>query len=109
MFVGSPPAPIVWGGLRNIALASHVAASIADFPGAPAYMRIRYSCLAVSQLNYILGDTGRSFVVGQGDNWPLQPHSREAFCRMDALPLTCSAGRFEMAPPNQNVCTIPRS
>ena len=31
-------------------------------------------CFAKKQLGYILGDTGRSFVVGFGKNPPQRPH-----------------------------------
>ena len=31
---------------------------------------------ATKQIDYILGDTGRSFVVGFGKNPPVRPHHR---------------------------------
>ena len=31
---------------------------------------------AESQINYMLGDGGRNYVVGFGDDYPLQPHHR---------------------------------
>jgi Glycosyl hydrolase family 9 len=37
-------------------------------------------CFAVSQINYVLGDAGRSFMVGFGKNPPLRPHHRNAAC-----------------------------
>ena len=36
--------------------------------------------LATDQLGYALGDTGRSFVVGFGKNYPKQPHHRSSSC-----------------------------
>ena len=51
-------AQVVWGSLRNMGLGASVATSVADFPGAPDFLTTRYGCLAASQLNYILGDTG---------------------------------------------------
>jgi len=32
--------------------------------------------LGKSQINYMLGDSGRSYVVGFGNNPPTQPHHR---------------------------------
>jgi Glycosyl hydrolase family 9 len=81
----------VWGGLRNIALSVHIATAVADFDGAPPYLATRFGCLAASQLNYILGDTGLSFVIGHGMNYPRQAHSREAFCAMDASAASCNS------------------
>ena len=33
-----------------------------------------------SQINYALGSTGRSFVVGIGNNPPIRPHHSDASC-----------------------------
>ena len=85
---------IVWGGLRNLGTAGHIAAAVADFPGAPRYLRTRYACFAVSQLNYILGDSGRSFMVGEGRNSPKHPHSRDAFCARDWTVAQCNNDEF---------------
>ena len=35
-----------------------------------------YRTWAESQINYMLGDGGRSYVVGFGNNPPTQPHHR---------------------------------
>jgi len=35
---------------------------------------------AESQINYILGDTGRSYVCGWGQNPPVKPHHRGSSC-----------------------------
>lgn len=37
-------------------------------------MSTQYREFAKEQINYILGDGGRSYVVGFGDNYPQQPH-----------------------------------
>lgn len=103
-----PPGGIVWGNSRNALGAAALAAAVADFPGAPAYLKSRYGCLAASQLNYILGDTGRSFVVGFGASPPRLPHSREGFCRRDMPADTCSFTEFtNNALPNPNVRCLP--
>lgn len=62
--------------------AASIAALVADFPGITPELQQRYRCLTASQVNYILGDTGRSFVVGVGEKWPRAPLSREGFCAM---------------------------
>lgn len=37
-------------------------------------------CTVRKQLGYIIGDTGRSFVVGYGTNPPARPHHRASSC-----------------------------
>lgn len=39
-----------------------------------------YQCWALSQIRYMLGDGGRSYVVGYGINPPKRPHHRGASC-----------------------------
>jgi hypothetical protein len=39
-----------------------------------------YRALAKKQIDYALGDTGRSFVCGVGVNPPVRPHHRAASC-----------------------------
>jgi hypothetical protein len=38
-----------------------------------------YRQFAKTQINYILGDAGRSFVVGYGNNPPTHPHHRSRY------------------------------
>ena len=45
-----------------------------------------------TQIGYILGDTGRSFVVGFGVNPPLRPHHRASSC---PSPITSPCGDNE--------------
>jgi endoglucanase len=40
----------------------------------------RAVCHARTQTGYILGDSGRSYLVGYGSNFPKQPHHRAASC-----------------------------
>ena len=40
-------------------------------------------CFAVSQLHYVWGDAGRSFVVGFGEGAPLRPHHRNSACTLE--------------------------
>lgn len=57
-------------------------------------MQMRYRCFAASQINYILGDTGRSFVVGMGHNFPKAPHTRDGFCAIDMDKVDCNYDRW---------------
>lgn len=81
-------------GSGNAGEAASIAALVADFPGIDKALQMRYRCLTASQVNYILGDTGRSFVVGVGKNYPLAPHSREAFCAIDMKAPVCNSRRW---------------
>ncbi len=42
-----------------------------------------YVKFAASQMNYALGDGGRSYVVGYGKNPPVRPHHAAASCPLD--------------------------
>ena len=64
-----------WAPNRHAANVAFIAAQAAALkpalPKAGEYFRF-----AQKQLNYLLGDTGRSFVVGFGRNPPKEPHHR---------------------------------
>jgi endoglucanase len=64
-----------WGSLRYAAGAAFSASLYYEVTGDVAARD-----LAIGQLNYIMGDNpyGRSFVVGFGNNPPVQPHHRNA-------------------------------
>ena len=51
-----------------------------------------------TQIGYILGDTGRSYVVGFGENPPVNPHHRASSC--PDMPAPC--GDNEKNSPNAN-------
>ena len=53
---------------------------------------------ALEQINYALGSSGRSFVVGFGTNPPKKPHHRSSSCP-DA-PDVCDWGNVSMPGPN---------
>lgn len=68
----------------------------ADLPGLSPHQRRTARCLARSQLGYVLGDTGRSFVVGYGKRYPQHVQHRDSACTLeeDARdPTFCHAGR----------------
>jgi len=65
-----------WGSLRY-------AGDLAHFTLQTAYSGIDVDNsvnFAESQINYILGDTGRSYVCGWGNNPPVKPHHRGSSC-----------------------------
>lgn len=93
----------LWATLRASAEAGSIAALVADFPGIENAMQTRYRCLAASQINYILGDTGRSFVVGVGKNYPKAPHTRDGFCAIDMDEDDCDWGRWSQKSRNPQV------
>jgi endoglucanase len=88
-----------WGSLRHtgngVFLAEAYAARAADAP------KDKVHCLTLKQLGYILGDAGRSFVVGYGVNPPQQAHHRAASC--PDRPTTCSYNDFNSPSPNPHV------
>jgi hypothetical protein len=68
-----------WGSNRYAANAAAVALMAAPHMG-PVGQSAR--CFAISQLHYLWGDTGRSFIVGFGKNPPRSPHHRNAACKI---------------------------
>jgi hypothetical protein len=44
-----------------------------------------YRQFAKKQLDYILGDSGRSFVIGYGNNPPTHPHHRSRYVPLIVL------------------------
>ncbi len=67
-----------WGSLRYATTAAFVAASYVEGGQCPSGKVKAYSDFCESQVNYALGSTGRSFVVGFGKNPPEHPHHRTA-------------------------------
>jgi len=63
-----------------------------------------YACWARKQANYILGDTGRSFVVGYGVNPPGSYHHRGSSCFGPTAQCGFDLG-FNSPKPNPNVLT----
>jgi endoglucanase len=71
-----------WGSLRyagnSIFLMQAYAKELKD-----PKLKAQVDCLTLQQLNYMLGSTGQSFVVGFGETYPQQPHHRAASCPPD--------------------------
>jgi len=57
----------------NLAFLARVASTMTDD-------KDFYNAFARSQIHYMLGDGGRSYVVGFGNNPPLRPHHRSSSC-----------------------------
>lgn len=88
-----------WGSLRMAANAAFICASAADL-GINADSNRQF---AKKQLDYILGDGGRSYVIGYGNNPPTHPHHRSSSCP-DA-PAVCDWNTYNSASPNYHVLT----
>lgn len=69
-----------WGSLRYAANASFLAFVWADTPLGDTSKKPAYRSFAESQINYMLGDNpaNRSYVIGFGNNPPVNPHHRTA-------------------------------
>ena len=67
-----------WGSLRYATTAAFIAASYAESGKCSSTKAKEYMDFCESQINYALGSTGRSFVVGYGVNPPEHPHHRTA-------------------------------
>ncbi len=65
-----------WGSLRYATTTSFVATVYSRWDGCPKDKVSVYWDFAVSQANYALGSSGRSYVVGFGENPPVHPHHR---------------------------------
>lgn len=67
-----------WGSLRYATTMGFLASVYASSGKCDAARQKAYIAFAESQCNYALGSTGRSFVVGFGENPPQHPHHRTA-------------------------------
>jgi len=61
-----------WGSLRHASNVAFICLNLAE----TGVKTEEYRQFAKQQINYILGDTGRSYVVGNGVNPPEKPHHR---------------------------------
>ncbi|XP_006812413.1 endoglucanase Z-like [Saccoglossus kowalevskii] len=65
-----------WGSLRWAANTAALAILGAHYDVRAA----AYTTFALTQLDYILGSSGHSYVVGVGENPPVEPHHRASSC-----------------------------
>lgn len=67
-----------WGSLRYATTQAFLAGVYAEWSGCSTAKAAIYNNFAKTQVDYALGSTGRSFVVGFGTNPPTRPHHRTA-------------------------------
>jgi len=83
-----------WGSCRYASNFAHFAFQAA----ALGVQETKARNFGESQINYILGDGGRSYVVGWGDNPPQRPHHRSSSC--PDRPQECNWDAFNNPGPN---------
>nr|BAA31326.1 salivary cellulase [Reticulitermes speratus] len=88
-----------WGTLRHAANSALIALQAADL----GINAATYRAYAKKQIDYALGDGGRSYVIGFGTNPPVRPHHRSSSCP-DA-PAVCDWNTYNSAGPNAHVLT----
>eukprot|EP00095_Tigriopus_kingsejongensis_P011273 maker-scaffold14_size734282-snap-gene-0.11 protein:Tk11273 transcript:maker-scaffold14_size734282-snap-gene-0.11-mRNA-1 annotation:"NwEG" len=85
-----------WGSLRYSANAAFVCLQASNM-GIDAALN---KDLAISQSNYILGSSGRSFLIGYGPNYPKRPHHASSSC--PPAPANCDWDNFTLDSDNYN-------
>nr|AMH40387.1 glycoside hydrolase family 9 [Sipyloidea sipylus] len=86
-----------WGSLMTTAYLMEICLEAAAL-GANAE---QYRAEAKKQIDYMLGSTGFSYVVGYGDKYPLHVHHKAASC--PDPPATCDWTQFSSTAPNPHV------
>nr|AGP76434.1 endo-beta-1,4-glucanase 1 [Sphaerotermes sphaerothorax] len=87
----------VWGTLRHAANAAFVVLQAADL----GISAVSYRQFAKKQIDYALGDGGRSLVVGFGNNPPVHPHHASSSC--PEAPAVCDWSTYSSPVPNFHV------
>ncbi|MFW5996309.1 MAG: glycoside hydrolase family 9 protein [Halanaerobiaceae bacterium] len=78
-----------WGSLRHSTTTAFLAAIYADWEDADPERAEIYGDFAREQIDFALGSSGRSYVVGFGEDPPEHPHHRTAhssWCRDEEVP-----------------------
>lgn len=88
---------IKWGSNRYAANTAFLALVAADHGITPT----DYRKFATKQIHYMLGDSGRSFVVGFGKTPPKRPHHSSSSC--PSAPAPCDWDNFNSPEPNAHV------
>nr|AXQ39830.1 beta-1,4-endoglucanase [Diploptera punctata] len=86
-----------WGSLRMASNAVYLCLEAAQAGINPT----QYRNFATEQIGYMLGDTGRSYVVGFGTNPPSHESHRSSSCPL--APATCDWNNYNSADPNPQV------
>nr|AMH40359.1 glycoside hydrolase family 9 [Aretaon asperrimus] len=88
-----------WGSLMTTAYLMEICLETA----ALGVNAAKYQAEAKKQINYMLGDTGFSYVVGFGDKYPLRVSHRAASC--PDPPAKCDWTQYSSPDPNPQVLT----
>ena len=95
-----------WGSLRYAANAAFICLQASDLAGnEDEEMKIKSKTFreyALKQMEYMLGSTGRSFVVGFGNNPPQQPHHASSSCPINPNE-SCGWSNYNLDSPNPHV------
>ena len=67
-----------WGSIRYATTAAFLASVYSESSACPAEKVQKYWDFALSQVDFALGSSGRSFVCGFGVDYPVNPHHRTA-------------------------------
>ena len=89
-----------WGSLRYVGNSIFLMQAYANGLN-DTEVKAQVDCLTLQQLNYILGSTGQSYVVGFNDKYPEQPHHRAASC--PPLGQECTNASFHSLEPNPHI------
>ena len=90
------------GSTANIAMSAFLYADVIEEEDAARSQA--YKCWGLSQIRYMMGDSGRSMVVGQGHNPPKRTQDRAAAC--PAKPGVCNRVTSYLSPdPDTHVLT----
>jgi endoglucanase len=89
-----------WGNLRYATTAAMVAVAHAK-NNPDGNQKAAELAFAQQQLDYALGSTDRSFVVGYGSMYPLQPHHAGSSC--PDMPAPCGWAQYSSPAPNPQI------
>ncbi len=81
-----------WASNRHAANMAHFLFQVAE----TGHREDEIVSKAEFQIGYMLGDSGRSYVVGFGNNWPERAHHRGASC--PDMPQDCNNGNAYLNP-----------
>lgn len=87
--------------MRLVSNAAFVCLNLAEQPNVPN--ADQYRDWARSQIHYILGHTGRSFIIGYGQDPPINAHHRQSSC--PPAPAPCGWNFHNSDEDNFHECT----
>ena len=90
-----------WGSIRYAANAAFICLQASDLAGNEEQSK-NFREYALGQMEYMLGSTGRSFVVGFGNNPPTQPHHASSSCPIDPNE-SCGWNNYNADSPNPHI------